>query len=195
MADEKWRPALGQHAWRDRIDFDLKYPDNKNLAFTSAENGLGCLRCNTARNLDSCGNCGNQAYKLGIGTDGVTGLFCNRCRKGFTSWKCYSCGTENPVTHETVLTARGGGGGGGGGGCFVATAAYGDPTSPEVLYLSAFRDELLNKHLLGRAFVRVYYSVSPPLAYVIAKSAALKYLVRVAFLRPVILLLRSLAGD
>jgi hypothetical protein len=188
MADEKWRSALGQHAWRDRINFDIQYPDNKNLAFTSAENGLGCLRCSNPRHLDACSNCGNQAFKLGIGTDGVTGLFCNRCRKGFTSWKCYSCGTDNPITHETVLTA------GGGGACFVATAAFGDALSPEVLYLSAFRDDVLTNSLLGRAFIRVYYSVSPPLAVVIAKSAALKSFSRLALLRPIIFVLRKLVG-
>jgi hypothetical protein len=49
-------------------------------------------------------------------------------------------------------------------GCFIATAVYGDHDHAQVLALRQFRDQRLLPHRLGRAFVRGYYRVSPPLA-------------------------------
>lgn len=46
-------------------------------------------------------------------------------------------------------------------GCYIATAVYGSYDCPEVWTLRRFRDQYLQKHLLGRAFVRAYYAVSP----------------------------------
>src|SRR5215207_3732238 len=41
-------------------------------------------------------------------------------------------------------------------GCFIATAAFGDSDAPEVIYLSAFRDDALSQSVFGRGFIRVY---------------------------------------
>lgn len=51
MADLEWTPALGEYAFRSRLEFFLKYPDDKDtsICFTSDKHGLGCVRCNTAR--------------------------------------------------------------------------------------------------------------------------------------------------
>jgi len=84
----------------------------------------------------------------------------------------------------------GGGGGGTSGGCFVATAVFGDYDAPEVVFLRAFRDESLSRSAWGRGFIRAYYTVSPPAAKVIAKSIALRGIVRRALLQPIISLLR-----
>lgn len=53
---------------------------------------------------------------------------------------------------------------GGPGGCYIATAVYGDYDAPQVLTLRRFRDDVLMESVLGRAFVRVYYKLSPPVA-------------------------------
>ncbi len=48
--------------------------------------------------------------------------------------------------------------------CFIATSTYGDPLHPQVLVLTRFRDEILERHLFGRLFIWIYYKVSPPIA-------------------------------
>ena len=70
--------------------------------------------------------------------------------------------------------------------CFIATAAYGNYEAPEVLVLRQFRDEKLLKTLSGRAFVKLYYSVSPFFATIISKSELLKKSVRQYFLEPIV---------
>ena len=49
-------------------------------------------------------------------------------------------------------------------GCYIATAVYGDYDAPEVLTLRMYRDIVLKKTLIGRAFIRLYYATSPKLA-------------------------------
>ena len=46
-------------------------------------------------------------------------------------------------------------------GCYIATMAYGDYDHPQVMELRKFRDEFLNKSVLGRSFIRFYYKNSP----------------------------------
>lgn len=49
------------------------------------------------------------------------------------------------------------------GGCYIATAVYGSYEAPEVVVLRRYRDGRLNTNVLGRAFVRGYYFISPHL--------------------------------
>lgn len=56
----------------------------------------------------------------------------------------------------------------GGGGCFVATAAYGSRSHPDVVRLRRYRDEILVRHALGRAFIGAYWRIGPRLARVVS---------------------------
>jgi hypothetical protein len=77
-------------------------------------------------------------------------------------------------------------------GCFIATAAYGSPTAPEVRAFRRFRDAWLLTNPAGRAFVSAYYRVSPPLAAFIGKRPAMRFAARF-FLVPAALLAEAAA--
>ena len=47
------------------------------------------------------------------------------------------------------------------GGCYVATCVYGSYDCPQVWTLRRFRDYTLSKIIAGRAFIRIYYTISP----------------------------------
>jgi hypothetical protein len=64
------------------------------------------------------------------------------------------------------------------GGCFIATAAYGSYLEPEVMVLREFRDQVLLTNAVGKAFVALYYRLSPPVAGVIAGNGVLRVAVR-----------------
>ena len=91
--------------------------------------------------------------------------------------------TDAFVSKVTQTAAPPPGGGGGGGGsssnCFIATAAFGSPLAPQVQLLREFRDQYLLPHPAGQAFATLYYTVSPPLAELIADSEILRTIVRV----------------
>lgn len=67
-----------------------------------------------------------------------------------------------------------------GGFCFIATAAYGSYQEPHVQVLRQFRDEFLMTHAPGRLFVDVYYTISPPIASLIADHPWLRAATRIA---------------
>ena len=46
-------------------------------------------------------------------------------------------------------------------GCYVATCVYGSYDCPQVWTLRRFRDNTLANSILGRAFIRTYYAISP----------------------------------
>ncbi len=73
----------------------------------------------------------------------------------------------------------------GGEGCFIATAAYGSSMEPHVKVLRQFRDRFLLVNMVGKGFVRLYNTYSPPIANFIAKNDSLRAIVRLSLI-PVI---------
>jgi len=94
-------------------------------------------------------------------------------------------GSTHTITQDAgAPPVTGSGGGGGGGGCFIATAAFGSALEPRVVTLKQFRDVYLLPSASGRAFVELYYALSPPLADLIAADEDLRAGAR-ALLAPV----------
>lgn len=75
-------------------------------------------------------------------------------------------------------------------GCFIATAAFGSYEQENVVVLRQFRDQVLEKTLVGKNLIRFYYAVSPGIAKRIAKSPSAKKLTR-SMIRPIAMLLAS----
>lgn len=46
-------------------------------------------------------------------------------------------------------------------GCYIATAIYGSYDCSQVWTLRRFRDDILDRTLVGRCFIKLYYSISP----------------------------------
>jgi hypothetical protein len=46
-------------------------------------------------------------------------------------------------------------------GCYIATAVYGSYDCPQVMVLRRFRDNILATKFFGRAFIKIYYLISP----------------------------------
>ncbi len=55
-------------------------------------------------------------------------------------------------------------------GCYVATCVYGSYDCPEVWVLRRYRDNSLDKNLLGRVCIQVYYALSPTLVKLFGKQ-------------------------
>ena len=68
------------------------------------------------------------------------------------------------------------------GDCFIATAAYGSVMQPHVKILREFRDRFLLNNSMGKAFMCLYYTYSPPLADFIAQNANLRVITRLSLL-------------
>lgn len=91
-----------------------------------------------------------------------------------------STAKNNPARarYYQLYESGGGGGGEGGGRCFIATAAFSSPMERHVQILRDFRDRYLLNFSTGKAFVKFYYAVSPPIAELIARNNGLRLLTR-----------------
>jgi len=78
--------------------------------------------------------------------------------------------------------------------CFVATACYGSYDHPDVVVFRHWRDEVLMLSVSGRAFVRLYYAVAPPIAAFIVRLPHLASLIRRLILQPLAHNLRMKRG-
>ncbi|WP_143882779.1 CFI-box-CTERM domain-containing protein [Chryseobacterium binzhouense] len=66
----------------------------------------------------------------------------------------------------------------GSGGCYIATMAYGSYDHPQVLELRRFRDEVLNKTVGGKLFIKAYYFISPKLVSVLKNQTTINSFIR-----------------
>jgi hypothetical protein len=66
--------------------------------------------------------------------------------------------------------------------CFITTAAYGSPIKHNVNILREFRDRFLRVNVIGKGFVRLYNTCSPPITDFISNHDNLRMIVRVILL-------------
>ena len=64
------------------------------------------------------------------------------------------------------------------GGCYIATMAYGDYNHPQVYILRHYRDNILDKSILGKRFIEIYYHYSPQLVEMLKNKKALNNIIR-----------------
>ena len=119
----------------------------------------------------------------------------------FVSWtgngtvaSSHSASTTITMNDDYSITANFASTGGGGGGCFIATAAYGTPTAPQLVVLRAFRDDVLLKSTVGSRLVSLYYKVSPPIANFISQHNFVRTLVRELLVDPIVWLAKATEG-
>lgn len=77
--------------------------------------------------------------------------------------------------------------------CFIATAAFGSADAGDVRVLREFRNRFLLTNRPGKAFVDLYYRISPPIAEFIADREWLKAIVRNS-LSPFVLIAQAALG-
>ena len=75
--------------------------------------------------------------------------------------------------------------------CFIATAAYGTPLHEDIDVLRDFRDKYLMTNPIGRAFVKIYYTTSPPIADVIRENEELRTVVREGLVKLLVYISRT----
>lgn len=63
-------------------------------------------------------------------------------------------------------------------GCYIATMAYGSYEHPQVLELRKFRDEILQKTIAGRFFIKTYYFISPKLVEILRNKKTINNLIK-----------------
>lgn len=152
-----------------------------------------CFLCGGTTKID-CQSCSGTGKVF----DRSTGKYqnCYRCTASSVEYagepgklRCSECGGQGFWYKETardrraLASQRNGG-------CFIVTAACGNATSPEVVYLSSFRDQVLNRSLPGQVVVQFYYRASPHLAAVISGSRVLQLIVRYTLVRPLVAILQ-----
>ena len=87
-------------------------------------------------------------------------------------------GEQATLQNGFTVSNNGGDGNSGDGICFITTAAYGSRLTAEARVLTSLRDKVLMSSTVGRAFVKLYYKLSPPVADFIAKHNTARAVVR-----------------
>ena len=79
--------------------------------------------------------------------------------------------------------------------CFIATAVLDGDHVEDLAVLRQFRDSVLLRASLGRKAVRIYETVSPPVASLVASSPIRRVVVRTVVVRPAVWLARRLRPE
>lgn len=103
----------------------------------------------------------NKGRKVGSSDPGIFGSYNHRDANGKSS------GSSDPGMFGSYNHSDSQG-------CYVATCVYGSYDCPQVWTLRRFRDNTLAQSILGRAFIRSYYAVSPTIVKWFGKTSWFK---------------------
>lgn len=103
----------------------------------------------------------NKGRKVGSSDPGIFGSYNHRDANG------KSAGSSDPGMFGSYNHSDSQG-------CYVATCVYGSYDCPQVWTLRRFRDNTLAQSVLGRAFIRSYYAVSPTIVKWFGKTSWFK---------------------
>lgn len=76
-------------------------------------------------------------------------------------------------------------------GCYIATLCYGNYDAPEVLVFRKFRDYVLKRYILGRIFIKVYYTLAPQMVKFLSDKKNINNYIKKAILDRIYKMLRQ----
>jgi hypothetical protein len=146
-----------------------------------------CKKCGSAHTIEACPECRNRDFSRGtVQTKppyAGLGVFCSNCGLGGIDFRCQKCAeivafqSSLHVLRQPIIKKES---------CFIATAAFGSASAPQVEVLRQFRDAWLLNRSWGARTVRAYYRHSPVFAEMIRNRATLRWLIRVGLLCPMV---------
>lgn len=149
--------------------------------------GVICPKCR-ATFAYYCSNCNSYDTEI-YESSALTNYFQNRtiyyfkCRVCKFEYDNVTCPECNLLILPEQPFVKGDTGGGSAKRCFIATACLGE-NSQIVKQLYFVRDELLNKNLFGKQFIKYYYLYSPKLASCILKNSLVRSLAKYLLVYP-----------
>jgi hypothetical protein len=144
-----------------------------------------CGQCDSHFFLKECERCSADESLGKAFYVASWGLACLHCDYHFDHWTCPQCGYDNLVRKTWYVPRQKEGPN-----CFIATAVYGSRDCQEVEILRIFRDTVLLPRKWGRWLTQLYYRNSPPLADFLRRHRAIRTLLRLMILGPIVKMLR-----
>ena len=69
--------------------------------------------------------------------------------------------------------------------CYIATTVYGDSFSPEVIAFKEYRDNVLNKSIIGRYLIKIYYCIAPSISKILSNTNRLNKIIKYFLFDPI----------
>lgn len=146
----------------------IKYITFAFVPYNAVGDAVGCTIRNESEFRGKCtGPIAPNSWKNGVLWENAWYNYSIKSAKITRAYVQYMDGSEETIQGSEITMATGGSASGC---CYVATAVYDSYNCPEVWTLRRYRDYKLAETWYGRAFVRLYYAVSPSLVRKFGKT-------------------------